>query len=77
MLNVNFCSDPPLTPPRDVGERTALADVRDGDVNRGLDWYETNDRVVAMKDSGSARVARQADRTFWVGSRQLDAIPFN
>ena len=41
----------------DVGERVALADLRDGDVNRGLDWFETNGRVVATKDSASARGA--------------------
>jgi conjugative relaxase-like TrwC/TraI family protein len=41
----------------DVGERLALADLRDGDVNRGLDWFETNGRVTATKDSATARAA--------------------
>jgi ATP-dependent exoDNAse (exonuclease V) alpha subunit len=41
----------------DVGERVALADLRDGDVNRGLDWFETNGRVTATKDSATARAA--------------------
>ena len=40
---------------RDVDERVALSDVRDGDVGRGLDWYVDAGRVTPCDDMDAAR----------------------
>ena len=61
----------------DPDERVALADVRDGDVNAGLDWYVASGRVASFDDAATARAAMietwWADRTDTSGSQLLMA----
>lgn len=40
---------------RDVDERSALAEIRDGDVGAGLDWYVEAGRVTSCEDMDDAR----------------------
>ncbi|MAT06400.1 MAG: hypothetical protein CL424_15285 [Acidimicrobiaceae bacterium] len=58
---VERCDDiPTLTENRrqtDLAERDALADVRDGDVRNGLDWYLASGRVTPAVDMADARTA--------------------
>src|SRR5690606_28625546 len=56
-----------------AAERVALAELRDGDVERGLDWYVQAGRVATFEDAAAARAdlveAWWAERT--LGGEQL------
>lgn len=55
----------------DLAERTALADIRDGDVATGLDWYVEAGRVTPCENIDDART-RLVDA--WWNDRRIDRI---
>jgi hypothetical protein len=54
---------------QDPGERRALEHLRDGDVERAVDWYAQHDRIRAVPDRHEAL---QAMVDAWAADRQAD-----